>query len=113
MNKFEEMSEWFKEMSKDFNENFLKFKEKNSIRMKNYQEVLDYIFDEMDEYDIKDWWRAKMQELVDKEKPQLPIVEKIANDKLYYCPNCNKYLIAINKPRCCECGQLIDWSDNG
>jgi hypothetical protein len=50
-----------------------------------------------------------LNELVDKEMPKKPI---ILEKQFYYfeCPNCHDKTTLGEPKRCCECGQLLDWS---
>ena len=81
--------------------------------MNKYQEALNDMYAVLN--DSNRWCERKslLQELVDKEtpmKPRFAHLDKI-NMNIYGCPNC-KALASKTHPRCPNCGQKIDWSDD-
>ena len=86
--------------------------------MKNkYQEVLNKIDDDLSNYK-PDHCRVDLkllQELVDKETPMKPewLGGAMTGEPKPYCPKCS-YCVNdtyLNKYRCRECNQKLDWSD--
>lgn len=95
--------------------------------MNKYQEALNKIknMGDKDLYNERHLeWCNTLQELVDKETPKKPLVNKYKNSEHYLCPNCKGHRFGIvdygeykNEWRksselmtyCPKCGQKLDW----
>ena len=83
-------------------------------KYEEYQKALDSICGRC--YKDTEEHKKVLQELIDKETPKKPRVEKVwwASDQYsnnHYCPECNEPLDKFKHNYCNRCGCKIDWSN--
>lgn len=84
-----------------------------------YEEAIEFLYDIKTDavYNVLSVEKEALDmaiKVLEKQVPKKPVFEKDLYGGHLYCPSCKKVIMGtlLNwQPRYCNCGQVLDWSD--